>query len=1282
MLKIFKTGTTATVFSLLFLFSIHMCIFSQTIRINEFMALNQTTLTDEDTLFSDWIELFNPSTDAISLSGWSLTDDALLPQKWIFPDTTLNPGAYLIVFASGKNKTIAGSELHTNFKLSGDGEYFALFNASGEVITEFNPSFPPQQVDVSYGYFEGTFVEFADPTPGADNSQSSVTILPSPTFDKKHGFFDSPFTLQLSCEVGDADIYYTTDGSEPGKINGVLYTDQINIATTSIIRAISILGESKSKTVTQTYLFLDDVIHQPNNPIGYPEKWGPYTDLPDTSIADYEMDPEMMSDPVFASKVKEALKDIPTLSLVSDKNNFFNRTLDPVTGGIYIYTGPPYSYVGRGWERAVSAEYFNAKDSVEFQVNCGIRLQGGHSRRPEKNPKHSFQLVFRPEYGPTRLNYPIFGSDFAQSFNNLVLRAGFGNSWTHWTSGERVKGQLQRDIWTKDTQRAMGHHASTSIYVHLYINGIYWGVYAPSERMDADYAESYFGGDETEYDVIKDYMESGLDSPAVDGTTEAWDEMIDMANAGLSGNEAYMAIQGKEADGTPSVTKKPMIDIVNFTDYMILNYYGSNTDWDHHNWAAIRNREKPDKGFKFFSWDAEHMVKTVSGNMLNVDNNYCPSRIFNKLKENEEYKRLFASRVVKHCFGDGVLTPAKTSELWALRRSQVEKSMDAEAARWGDYRRDVHPYATAGPFDLYAKDTYWLTEQNYMNNTYFPQRTNTFINQLRNAGLFPQVNPPVYLVNGATPDGNIIGSGDVLTMTATQGTIYYTTDGSDPVAWESPGTEKVLIPENATKRVLVPKSDIGSTWYSDINYSDASWQVCSGSPGGIGYEKGTGYQSLITLDVSNDMYTGGTSPNTSCYVRIPFNVESADLASYNSLILGIRYDDGFVAYLNGKKVAEALAPASPVWNSASTATHESGSLETINLSNYIGDLKTGTNLLAIHALNAKTSSSDFIISATLTASDQATSGNISGSAIAYTGQVPLLISSHIQARAFYNGEWSALNDRFFIIPANYNDLKITEIHYHPLNEDTIDGDKFEFIEIKNTGASTLDLGRLQFIDGIDYQFPMETALKPGEFIVIASSSKYFAARYGFMPSGDYKDQLSNDGEQLVIASSSGDTVCAFEYNDGSSWPESPDGLGNSLVPTELNPTHQDDAYFWRASYKTHGSPGRDDLITESISAEVMSIDEDKILSQNYPNPFTDVTYIDYRLPFDANIRLAVFNIMGQQVAMLENGFRASGLYQAEWHTDSRFAEGIYYYRLEISAKGQNHAITRKMVLVK
>ncbi len=119
--------------------------------ITEFMAKNESTLVDENGDYSDWIEIHNPDASAVNLEGWTLTDKADQPAQWTFPAVTLQPGEYLIVFASGKNRSAAGQELHTNFSLSTSGEYLGLFSPGGSVTTEFSPSFPAQYPDISYG---------------------------------------------------------------------------------------------------------------------------------------------------------------------------------------------------------------------------------------------------------------------------------------------------------------------------------------------------------------------------------------------------------------------------------------------------------------------------------------------------------------------------------------------------------------------------------------------------------------------------------------------------------------------------------------------------------------------------------------------------------------------------------------------------------------------------------------------------------------------------------------------------------------------------------------------------------------------------------------------------------------------------------------------------------------------------------------------------------------------------------------------------------------------------
>ena len=119
------------------------------LRISEFLASNSEGLEDEDGDSSDWIEIHNTHpTDPVDLGGLGLTDDDSKPDKWTFPSPTiLNGDSYLVVFASNKERAVAGAELHTNFKLKADGEYVGLYDENGMVLSDYPDPFPKQTAD-------------------------------------------------------------------------------------------------------------------------------------------------------------------------------------------------------------------------------------------------------------------------------------------------------------------------------------------------------------------------------------------------------------------------------------------------------------------------------------------------------------------------------------------------------------------------------------------------------------------------------------------------------------------------------------------------------------------------------------------------------------------------------------------------------------------------------------------------------------------------------------------------------------------------------------------------------------------------------------------------------------------------------------------------------------------------------------------------------------------------------------------------------------------------------
>ena len=231
-----------------------------------------------------------------------------------------------------------------------------------------------------------------------------MSLLAQPKFSQPHGLYEDPsLTVSITSDKG-REICYTLDGSEP-TVNSTRYTAPLMLTKTTLLRAAEIDADTVVRPITTaSYIFISSVLLQSNTPEGYPSEWGKYTDMNGTATADYEMDPEMTSDPILRSNIVQGLKELPILSLVSDKDNFFSHENDEERGGIYIFTGPPVGdATGHGWTRPASVELFGGPQNHDFSIGCGMRLHGGHGRLAEKNPKHSFRLIFKEQYGEKTL---------------------------------------------------------------------------------------------------------------------------------------------------------------------------------------------------------------------------------------------------------------------------------------------------------------------------------------------------------------------------------------------------------------------------------------------------------------------------------------------------------------------------------------------------------------------------------------------------------------------------------------------------------------------------------------------------------------------------------------------------------------------------------------------------------------------------------------------------------------------------------------------------------------
>ena len=665
--------------------------------VNEFVATGNDTLADADGDYPDWIEIHNLSDQPVNLAGWSLTDKEG-QAAWVFPAAELDAGAYLVVFASGKDRTDPAAQLHTNFKLSGDGDYLALQQPDGTVTSEFDPKYPEQHYGYSYGFVAAGTAEFLSPmTPGSSNAATAVRFVDDVEASQDAGFYEESFTVTLAVSTDAATIRYTTNGSEPTATTGVEYTGPITIDTTTVLRAAAFKDGYVTETViTRTYVFAVDAITQSNESAiaaGFPATWG-------STTADYAMDPTIAAqdgtdayEGKYAQTMLADLQALPTLSLVLDVDDMF--------GAEGIYTNPTNR--GDEWERPVSVEYIDPSgQEAGFQIDAGIQIQGGKSR--SSSTKQSFQLKFKSEYGASTLSYPLYGQDAADEFNSISLKS-YG--------ADLGSATYVRDQFARQTQLDTGNASPQGRFVQVYINGLYWGLYELTEHVDATWASQYYGGEADQWDVINAGSLGNEGNTAEYGTLDAWNTLLDLTEElkNAEGQEAksavYHKILGENPDGTENPDWETYLDVDNYIDYLIVQWYDQNSDWPQRNFIMARQRGADSDGFKFVIWDSEFTLDAassmgfMSGTSLatfGANQRLGPGQIFPGLYSCEEFRVRFSDRVQELFSEGGALYVDPDNPQYdashpeqnapAARYAEVVQAVrDAlvpESARWGD----------------------------------------------------------------------------------------------------------------------------------------------------------------------------------------------------------------------------------------------------------------------------------------------------------------------------------------------------------------------------------------------------------------------------------------------------------------------------------------------------------------------------------------------------------------------------------------------------------------------
>lgn len=542
----------------------------------------------------------------------------------------------------------------------------------------------------------------ATPTPGQSNSGDSYTgFVEDVAFAVGRGHYETPLTETITATQPGAVLAYTEDGSEPTLANGTLIdpldetavpSTEVTVFETTVIRARAFMaGYRPSAIAAHTYIFPIDVLQQS------------------------DMDADVLASRRGSNSFAPGLLAASTLSISLNPSALF--------GSNGIYTKPRNT--GILWERPASIEYMDPNNNDAFSIYAGLRIHGADSRN---HAKKAFGLFFRRQYGNGKLHFPLFDNSPVTAFDKLIIRSGGHDAWTSPWGEQADSATYLRDEFLRQTHADMGHPATLGKFVHLYLNGRYWGVYNIVQRVDEDFGAGHFGGEDTDWDVIQGQSSGEF---VISGSDADWRSMMAIAEGGLTSDEAYAQLQD-------------YVDIDNLIDFMIVRIWGSDMDWlksrqepstgnRNKNWFAMRNRTTGGR-FIFFVYDGEISMgkdhranRRLDTNLTDVGIANSPGRLYTRLRENAHFRQRFAERLQIHFHNNGALAVQNNVQRWQGLVDHLDDLMILESARWGDAVN--HP-----PF---TRDNHWRSEVDWIRDVFLVQRGSIVLDQCREIGLYP-----------------------------------------------------------------------------------------------------------------------------------------------------------------------------------------------------------------------------------------------------------------------------------------------------------------------------------------------------------------------------------------------------------------------------------------------------------------------------------------------------------------------------------------------------------------
>ena len=535
---------------------------------------------------SDWVELHNSTGSAVSLAGYGISNNPKNPAKWVFPDISIEPGEYLLLYATGSADKAQKKNLKLNFCISSTGEALFFFDPNGKLIDKLSAG--RMRSGQSYGR-DGSDNRFyyAEPTPGAQNGKGYEGITQLPAFSVTPGIYDNAVTVAITAGEGET-IRYTTDCTTPNASSEV-YSGELSISKNSVIRAAAFRdGYLSGDVATATYLFRSDGVNHA----------------------------------------------LPVVTLVTDPDNLWNsKTGIYATGDQFDPDAASYAdtlqsatyyqakfateeQVDTIWEKPAAFSLFDDNGRQVFTQNVGIRIAGSFGRgRAQKG----FNVIARKEYGKGSMEYPFFENRPYTEYKAVVLRAGAQDQ-----NRSKIRDELASGLLEGTDINILYQAYRPTV---LYLNGEYWGVYFMKEKRNRFFVAQH---ENTENNV--DLAIGKGFKQRTYGDNSDWVSLYEYATShDLSASDAYNYVAER-------------MDVDSFRDYMIAEIYNGNTDTYNFQYYRLKGGK-----WKFifydFCWGFQSPGhETLAFRMGKTPSDVCSAKLFAAMLQNKGWRDSFCRR--------------------------------------------------------------------------------------------------------------------------------------------------------------------------------------------------------------------------------------------------------------------------------------------------------------------------------------------------------------------------------------------------------------------------------------------------------------------------------------------------------------------------------------------------------------------------------------------------------------------------------------------------------------